>query len=110
MNNLLNFSIMDVNTLLQTLQTPLHPNKKKALYSQLEEYINYLITNDFQRLVQLLYTVDVNEQKLKIVLQQQPERDAAAVITELLVQRQEEKAQTRQQFKEGWQGPEEERW
>ena len=101
---------MDVNTLLQTLQTPLHPAEKKALYKQLEEYINYLITNDFQRLVQLLYTVDVNEQKLKTVLQQQPERDAAAVITELLVQRQEEKAQTRQQFKEGWQGPEEERW
>jgi hypothetical protein len=76
----------------------------------LEQYIQFLINDDFTRLVQLLYTVDVDEQKLRRVLLQQPERDAAAVITNLILTRQEEKRQSRAQFKMAETDSGEERW
>jgi hypothetical protein len=65
---------MEMVSLLHSLQFPMPDNDRKALEHQLEQYIRFLINHDFSRLVQLLYTVDVDEQKLKGVLLLQPER------------------------------------
>jgi hypothetical protein len=46
------------------------------LHSQLSTYINGLIKNDFDKLIAYLYRIDVNEQKLKSLLQQNPNEDA----------------------------------
>ena len=89
---------MELLSLLQSFQVPLPEKEWEQQKQRLETYINYLIENDFGRLVQLLYTVDVDEQTLKQVLLQQPERDAAQIITSLLISRQEEKARSRQEF------------
>lgn len=89
---------MEILSLLQSLEVALPEAEKQQVKQRLEEYINYLITNDFGRLVQLLYMVDVNEHKLKSILRQQPERDAAQIIAELIMARQEEKAHSRQWF------------
>ena len=89
---------MEILSLLQSLQVALPDAEKQEVKQRLEQHINYLINNDFSRLVQLLYMVDVNEQKLKSILQQQPERDAAQIITELMIARQEEKTQSHQRF------------
>src|SRR5215210_4343060 len=62
---------------------------RQALIGQL----NYLLLNDFNRLVQLLYRVDVDEEKMKKLLQDQPQTDAAVLIADLLIQRQKEKQQ-----------------
>jgi hypothetical protein len=88
---------MEIVSLLQSLQAELPPAEREAQKLRLEHQINYLVHHDFSRLVQLLYTVDVDEQKLKSILLQQPCRDAAQIITELLITRQEEKMQSRQQ-------------
>src|SRR3954453_8786212 len=89
---------MEILSLLQSLQVALPDAEKQQVKQRLEQHINHLINNDFSRLVQLLYMVDVNEQKLKSILQQQSDRDAAQIITELIIARQEEKAQSRQRF------------
>lgn len=87
---------MEPVALLQSLQFPLPEAEQKGVKQQLERYINYLVQHDFGRLVQLLYIVDVDEQKLKSILLQQPGQDAAQIIAGLIISRQEEKARSRQ--------------
>ena len=50
--------------------------------------INDLISKDFNRLIHILYRIDVDEQKLKQALRSKPDRDAAEIICDLLVERQ----------------------
>jgi hypothetical protein len=103
--------VMEILSLLQSLDVALPEAEQQQVKQRLEDYINYLIANDFSRLVQLLYMVDVDEQKLKSILRQQPERDAAQVIAELIVTRQQEKARSRQWFAAtSLRNDEEERW
>lgn len=84
--------------------------KKEDLRMQINDFINHLLIHDFNRLVQILYRVDVNEQKLKTLLQQNSDRDASVLITDLLIQRQEEKLKSRQAFKKNTDIPEDEKW
>ena len=101
---------MEPVALLQSLQCPLPERDQKELKQRLEDYINYLIQNDFGRLVQLLYTIDIDEQKLKHILLQQPEHDAAQIITDLIFSRQQEKRNSRQEFTQASAIDEDERW
>ncbi len=82
---------METSLLLQSLQFELPRHERAALERQLTQHINYLINHDFSCLLQLLYTVDVHEQQLKAVLLQQPAHDAAHIITDLILQRQQQK-------------------
>jgi len=50
-------------------------------------YINDCIQNDFNKLVQLLYRIDVSEAKLKTILQLNPNEDAAKLIATVIVER-----------------------
>ena len=69
--------------------------KDKLLYDQLLSGINYLINNDFERLITLLYRIDVNEQKLKVMLRENESEDAAKIIAGLIIDRQVEKIRSR---------------
>ncbi len=68
------------------------------LHTQLASYINELIKNDFDKLISYLYRIDVNEQKLKILLQQSPQEDAGNLIATLIIERQQQKIKTRELF------------
>ena len=68
------------------------------LQLQLSEYINYLIKKDFQKLVFLLYRIDVSEQKLKQLLQQYPQQEAGKIIAGLIIERQSQKIISRKKF------------
>jgi hypothetical protein len=70
------------------------------LKEQLSEYINHLIQTDFQKLVSLLYRVDISETKLKAVLNQSHDTDAGKIIADLIIERQLQKISSRQQFKQ----------
>ncbi len=50
--------------------------------------VNELIQQDFNRLLHILYRVDVDEDRLKKELRQHPDQDAAEIITDLLIERQ----------------------
>lgn len=82
-----------------------------ALHSQLSAYINGLIKNDFEKLVAYLYRIDVNEQKLKALLQQNPGEDAGNIIATLIIERQQQKLKSREQYRKPNSGfEEEEKW
>ena len=65
----------------------------------LVEKINELINNDFQKLVSILYRMDVSEKKLKQLLNENAGTNAALIITDLMIERQEQKIISRQQFR-----------
>ena len=67
---------------------------------QLSSYINDLINKDFNALIQLLYRVDVNEQKLKTLLKQQQAVDTSLLIAALIIERQLQKIATKKYFDE----------
>ncbi len=50
-------------------------------------YINDCINHDFNKLVQLLYRIDVSENKLKTILQSNPTEDAAKLIATVIIER-----------------------
>ena len=64
----------------------------------LAEKINELITNDFQKLVLILYRMDVSEIKLKQFLTENTGTNAAVIIADLMIERQAEKIRSREQF------------
>jgi len=70
-----------------------------ALRYQLQLAISSMIANNFEQLVNILYRVDVNERKLKYLLQENVGEDAAVIIAGLIIDRQLEKIASRQQFK-----------
>jgi hypothetical protein len=70
------------------------------IQAKLAAYINNLIKNDFDKLIAYLYRIDVNEQKLKLLLQQFPEEDAGSIIASLIIERQQQKIKTREQFRQ----------
>jgi hypothetical protein len=89
-----------------------HPAIKEGhpIYDQLTTYISYLIQHDFSQLVTLLYRIDINEKKLKTLLATQPSTDSAALIAQLIIDRQLEKKAWRQAHMPDNNIPEEDRW
>jgi len=61
-------------------------------------HIAHLIDHDFEKLVFILYRVDVNETKMRALLEQQQGKDAAGLIADLIIERQLQKIKTRQEF------------
>jgi hypothetical protein len=70
----------------------------KELEEALTIYANQLIQKDFQKLVTLLYRIDVSEAKLKYLLQLQTDENADNIIAKLIIERQLQKIKSRQQF------------
>lgn len=70
----------------------------EELKAKLSSEINHLINNDFEKLVFYLYRIDVNEAKMKYLLDQKQGEDAAGLIAELIIERQLQKIKSRQQF------------
>jgi hypothetical protein len=95
--------LLDLNRQLTAIQ-------KAEMKEHLLLYINHLLVHDFNKLIQILYRVDVSEQKLKELLAANPQTDAAILITELLVQRQEEKIKVKETFKPNNDIPEKDKW
>lgn len=72
--------------LAQTLEIELPDGNEARL--RLQQHINELIQHDFNRLLSILYRIDVDEEKMKRALKEQPNRDAAEIICELMIERQ----------------------
>jgi hypothetical protein len=70
------------------------------LIQQLSDYINQLILVNFERLVQLLYRIDVSEAKLKYLLKENPNEDAGRIIALLIIERQIQKIKFKKEMSE----------
>jgi hypothetical protein len=105
---------MDTNlipAINKSLQIDLPENISfEILKEQLSKHINQLIQSDFQKLVSILYGVDVSEQKLKSLLKEYPGSDAGKIIAELIIERQLQKIKSRKETKSNNQMPDDERW
>ncbi|MFL5741891.1 MAG: hypothetical protein ACJ75B_16835 [Flavisolibacter sp.] len=99
-----------VEHLLIRLGSELSLMEAGELRNHLRDYVNYLLLHDFNKLVQILYRVDVSEIKLKEMLQDHPQTDASDLITDLLIQRQKEKMEMKKSFHPNKDIPEDEKW
>ncbi len=68
---------------------------------RLIDLLNELINKDFEALIQLLYRVDVNEKKIRAYLSEKNHEDAAAVLADLIIERQLQKIESRKNYRSG---------
>lgn len=70
-------------------------------FELLVEFIDDLIRNDFNRLLSILYRVDISEEKLKLKLAQNKETPvpSAEIIAQLLIDREAEKMVSREKYR-----------
>jgi hypothetical protein len=82
-----------------------------ALFREkLAAYIHELINKDFQKLISILYRLDVSEKKLKNLLSQKAS-DAGFIIADAIIERQVEKIISRKNFNNSNKNiSEEEKW
>ena len=103
---------MDDQSALQGISSELGLNVKEdtVTLQLLAEKINDLILNDFQKLVFILYRMDINETKLKQLLNENPQTDAGIIVARLMIERQEQKIKSRKEQKPDTNISEEEKW
>lgn len=82
----------------------------ESLEEKLGEHINQLILDDFQKLVSLLYRVDVDESKIKRILRENQGKDAGNILAVLIIERQLQKIISRKQYKPEDDISKEEKW
>lgn len=99
------------NEIIQSIDASLTPQTSFDSFKQkLSAYVNELINRDFEKLVNVLYRMDVSELQLKRLLADQI-RNAGDIIAELMIERQLQKIATREQFRNrSNSGTDEERW
>lgn len=78
--------------------------------TQLIDAINWLIIHDFEKLVFILYRIDVSETKIKTLLNKEQSDFAAPVIADAILERLEEKKVSREKYKQDPSASEEEKW
>lgn len=99
-----------LNNALEKVRESLSATDRQALLRELEAHINWMIVHRFDALVQVLYRMDVDEGKLRRMLQEGSNTDAAGIIADLMVERQLQKIRTRQQFRRNTDIPDEDKW
>lgn len=96
-----------LDTLFATKDVELLQNQ--SFLEDLASEINQLILTNFEKLVQLLYRIDVSEAKLKTLLKENPEKDAGKLIAWLMTERQLQKIKQKATLQQN-DDCEEERW
>jgi hypothetical protein len=86
-----------------------HPDKLDFI-NHLAITINRLIVEDFERLVQILYRIDVSEEKLTNTLKHYQYEDAGFIIARLIVDRQLQKINSRSEHSKDEQIPDGDEW
>lgn len=100
--------ITDIN---QSLEISLSSSvSEEELRKQLTSHINHLIDHDFEKLVFYLYRIDVNENKMRTLLDQREGENAAELIADLIIERQLQKIESRKKFKNDGNIDENEKW
>jgi len=97
---------------IQHTQLSLVAGTSPELFRQkLAESINLLINSNFNKLILILYRLDVSEKKLKQLLATSPAHNAGVLIATMIIDRQLEKIISRRRLKQPIDAiPEEDRW
>lgn len=88
--------------LAEKLELSIHNFNNKNQEEQFEllsTYLNQLVQHDFNKLLTILYRIDVSEEKLKAALKNNADDNLSGpVIAKLLIQREQEKIKLRALF------------
>lgn len=87
------------NTNVQHQTTPTLTNDAE-LFGVLEEYVTFLLTKYPEQLFQWLYKIDVSESKVNTVMKTSPVGAIATHLSELIVERTQQKILSRKKYKE----------
>lgn len=84
------------------ISNEINDDKSQAIYEKLVDYLNELVHQDFNKLVSILYRINVSEQKVRSSLANtSPNQSAGEIIANLIIQREQEKIMWREKFKQG---------
>lgn len=83
---------------------------QEELREKLALHINHLINTDFEKLVFYLYRIDVDEIKMRNLLEHREGENAAELIADLIIERQIQKRKSREENKLNNNIPDNERW
>jgi hypothetical protein len=83
---------------------------KDELRNNLAEHISHLINHDFEKLIYYLYRVDVDEHKMRRLLNQREGENAAGLIADLIIERQIQKIESRRKHSSKEDIPDDEKW
>ena len=100
--------ILSINEQLDC-ELPVLPDFSR-LRTELAAHIDRLIQADFDKLIQLLYRLDINENKLRFLLKERVGDDAALIVADLVIERQLQKLESRKMFRQPPPDDEEDRW
>src|SRR5215470_3336885 len=107
MNNIEPTIISEISSSLEIELTSKATNDE--IRSAITDRINYLITHDFNKLVAILYRIDISEKLLKRKLETE-ENDAGAIIADMIIERQIQKLRTKQEFRPDENIPRDDSW
>jgi hypothetical protein len=88
--------VLHINQSLE-IELPVSVSQQE-LRGQLAAHINYLINHDFEKLVFYLYRIDVDETKMRRLLEQREGENAAGLIADLIIEREVQKMESRKKF------------
>lgn len=70
------------------------------LEGYLEKQVSYLLDNDFNRLLNALYRIDIADSKTKELLELSESEEIALNISKAIIEREKEKVLTREQYRQ----------
>ena len=72
----------------------------EALHERLTSYLNDLVATDFNRLVAILYRIDISQEKAIVALAENAEEETSGqTLARLIIERQLEKVITRRKYR-----------
>lgn len=71
---------------------------QEQFFSSLTKILSYLIDHHFEKLLWILYRIDVDEEKAKAILATNPPEDAPAVLAQLIIERIKKKEELKKRF------------
>lgn len=83
---------------VQKQALPIHQTEDELL-NWLIDYIDELVSRDFDALLLLLYRIDVSEDRVKKLLEKAQGQNTSRIIAELIIERQKQKLYWRNKFK-----------
>ncbi|MBV8327372.1 hypothetical protein [Chryseobacterium sp.] len=82
--------------IVDKLDIPVEQNDtEEKLFSVISEYLEHIIQTDFNKLLSILYRIDVPEEKVRKALANNKNQSSGRVIAALLIEREQEKIKTR---------------
>jgi hypothetical protein len=82
------------------------PEKQNALdhgmlKQRLEEVISFMLENEFEKLCNAMYRLDVSERLFNRAINETPKEAIPSVLAELVIEREMQKVKTRRLYKDG---------